>query len=245
MKKLIFALHLGIVWRMLGNFKFLAEKKKLQLKARLRSGNNQLKKELSVFFDGERKAYQSFTSSDLSDIPFFRTGDPRFKIIKENLSVARGTLLDIGANLGYFCHKFEDEGFDCYALEENRMLCYFTKELRKAEGKHFKVICSSIFDYKKNQELVFDVVFALSIFHHFLKSEDAYYNLIKLLKRLKAKELFFEPHLPQEFKEKTFYKNYTPDEFVDFIIENSCFRAAKLLGQSEGGGGRPIYKLTS
>lgn len=241
-KKIIFGLHLAIVWKLLDDIKFAIDKKRLQVRARSMSGSNQLKKELAIFFEGD-KAYQPLISSELQDIPFHRQKDYRFNLIKENLFTSKGTLLDIGANLGYFCHKFEDEGLDCYALEENRMLCYFMEKLKKAEEKRFKVIPQSIFEYKKNQELVFDVVLALSIFHHFLKSKDAYLNLVQLLKRLKAKELFFEPHLPQELQMKPFYRNYTPDQFVNFIIENSWFKKAQLLGQSPEG--RPIYKLTS
>ena len=74
-------------------------------------GDNQLEKELALFYKG-KEAYQPFIPSDLQDIPFSRAGESRFKMIKENLSVSEGTLLDIGANLGYFCHKFEEAGFE-------------------------------------------------------------------------------------------------------------------------------------
>ena len=230
-----------IAWRLLDNLKFTIQKKVLQLKARFRAGDNQFKKELIVFFEKE-KAYQPFLHPDFRDISFLRQGELRFKIIKKNISVSKGTLLDIGANLGYFCHKFEAEGFDCYALEENRMFCYFMEKLKKAENRKFKVIPQSIFEYNKNKELTFDVVLALSVFHNFLERKDLYFNLIKLLKRLKTKELFFETYLPNEFKPEAYYKNYTPDQFVNFIIQNSCFNKAKFIGASEEG--RPLYKLT-
>ena len=189
------------------------------------------------------KLYQPLTHPDLQDIPFQRDGEERFKIIKKNLTAQKGTLLDIGANLGYFCHKFE-EGFDCYALEENQMCLYFLERLKKAENRKFKIIPETLFEYKKNQEISFDVVLALSIFHHFLDRKDTYLNLIKLLKRLKTRELFFEAYLPSEFRNKKFYQSYTPEQFVDFIINNSCcLNKAKLIGKSEKG--RLIYKFVT
>ena len=244
---------LVVCWKILDDIKSEIEKRTLQLKARLMPGHDTLRKELGIFFKGLKdkefkmgnayQPYQPIVNSSLRDIPFLKEGEVRFKIIKENLSISKGTLLDIGANLGYFCHKFEDEGFDCYAVEANRTLCYFMEKLKKAEYKKFKVIPQSIFDYKRKEELVFDVVLALSVFHNFLLRKDTYFELIKLLKRLKAKELFletyfFDPSQPP----KNYYKNYTPEEFANFIIENSWFKKAEFIGRSEQG--RPIYKLT-
>ncbi len=152
-------------------------------------------------------------------------------------------MLDIGANLGYFCRKFEEEGFDCYAVEVNLYYLYFLKKLKKAENKKFKIIPRSIFNYKKHQQINFDVVLALFIFHHFLKRKNTYLNLIKLLNRLKVKELFFGAHNPKEFKKGSVYKNYTPDQFVNFLINNSCLNKAKCIGKTKTG--RYLYKLTS
>lgn len=235
---------LMIVWRFFDDIKSTIEIGILQLKARLMRGDDTLRKELMLFpFKGGGGVYQPIMHPGLQDVPFLRGGESRFKIIQENLSVPRGTLLDIGANLGYFCHKFEDEGFDCYAVEENRMFCYFMEKLKKAENKKFKVISESVFDYQRNKELEFDVILALSVFHNFLLRKDTYFELIKLLKRLKAKELFFETYFFDPLQPpKNYYKNYTPDEFVNFIIQNSSFKKAKFIGKSEEG--RPFYKLT-
>ena len=182
-------------------------------------------------------------SEEFQDIPSLRQSEDRFKIIKENFSVKTGTILDIGACLGYFCSKFEDEGFDCYALEEDRMLCYFVEELKKLQNKKFKVICQSIFEYRKDQDLVFDVILALSVFHNLLERKDLYEDLLSLLKRLKAREMFFETYVPDFQKPSKYYKDFTPEEFIRLIIENSCFKKAELIGRSEAG--RPIYKFTS
>ncbi len=189
-----------------------------------------------------RKIYQRITHPDLQNIPFTH-GDFRFNIIKENLSFSRGTVLDIGANLGYFSRKFEDEGFNCYVVEINKLYVYFLTKLKKAENRKYKIIPKSIFNYKRNQELHFDIVLALNIFHHFLKRKNTYLNLINLLKRLKTKELFIEVHNPNEFLNLNVYRNYNPQQFVDFIIENSCLNKAQLLIKL--GNGRRIYKLTA
>lgn len=202
------------------------------------------RKNLISFFRNYQsgKPYQVLSHPDLRNIPF-KQGEIPFDIIRENISISNGTLLDIGANLGYFCHKFEDEGFNCYAVEENRMFRYLLKKLKKVENKKFKIIPKSIFEYNKNQELIFDVVLAFNIFHKFLETKDSYLNLIEFLKKLKVKELILGCHSPKEFKNKKFYRNYKPDEFVNFILENSCLNKTKFIGKTKTG--RSLYKLTT
>jgi len=194
-----------------------------------------------IYLSRRGKLYQQLIHPDLQDIPY-KYGDIRFNKIKENLSLTGGTLLDIGANLGYFCFKFEDEGFDCYAVENNQLYLYFLKKLKKAENKKFKIISESIFGYKKDQELNFDVVLALSVFHHFLKRKNMYFNLLNLLERLKVKEFFFEPHKLRELSKETAYKYLSPVQFVNFIIKNSCLNKVKFIGKTEKG--RSLYRLT-
>lgn len=173
----------------------------------------------------------------------FKHGDIRFNLIKENLSISHGTLLDIGANFGFFSHKFEEIGFDCFAVEFNEYNVYFLKKLKIAANKKFKIIPMSIFNYKRGQELNFDVILALNVFHHFLRRKTEFLNLIKLLKRIQVKELYFGPHNPKEFLNIKTYRNFTPEQFVNLIIENSCLSKAKLIGQTKDG--RSLYKLTS
>jgi hypothetical protein len=183
------------------------------------------------------KVYQPLTHPDLVDIPSVY-GDYRFEIIKSHLSIKQGTLLDIGSNWGYFCHKFEEEGFHCYAVENNPVDLYFLRKLKKAENRTFEIIDKSIFEYR--EKFNFDVVLALNILHHFLKKKDSYFKLIELLNRLKMSELYFQTHRADENQMRDAYKNYSPEEFVDFILENSCLDEAKLIGEENG---RLIYKL--
>ena len=184
------------------------------------------------------KLYSSITHPDLRDIPSIH-GEERFKIIKAHLPIQRGDLLDIGAHWGYFCHKFEDEGFNCYAIEEDAMNVYFLEKLKKAENRKFKIIYGSIFDYRDKTN--FDVVLAFNVFHHFLKTKETYYRLIELLKRLDMQVMFFQAHLPDSPQMKGAYRNYDCDEFINFILENSRLKEVMYINKAKDE--RPIYIL--
>lgn len=189
------------------------------------------------------KIYDPIIHIDLQDIPsFHETESDRFDIINKNLTATEGRLLDIGAHWGYFCHRFEELGFDCYAVENDHFNLYFLEKLRRAENKTFTIIPKSIFDYKEMEHIDYNVVLALNIFHHFLKTEESYHNLIGFLNKLKVKEMFFEAHNPEEFKNMNVYKNYSEDEFVQFILKNSTLKKAQKIGIAQDG--RKIFKLS-
>jgi SAM-dependent methyltransferase len=184
--------------------------------------------------------YQPILHPDLADIPAGH-GDSRFKLMRPHLDVTRGTLLDIGANLGYFCHKFEDEGFSCFAVDDDYFLCYFMEKLRRAEGKKFNIINMDVLDFSEKTE--FDVVLALNIFHHFVKNQQQCRKLIGFLQRLRASVLFFEPHLPDEPAMRGSYWNPAPDEFVAFVAEHARLPRWVKLGEAEYE--RPVYRLSA
>jgi hypothetical protein len=185
--------------------------------------------------------YQPLIHPDLNLKSFESNSEERFKIIKDNLDKNTGTMLDIGANLGFFCQKFEDLGFNCHAVEIRSSNIYFMRKLRDIEGKKFKIINKSIFDLNDSKE--FDVVIALNIFHHFLREEKLYFKLIKFLKTLKVNVMFFQPHDPNEEIMQNAYINFANRQFIDFIIKFSCLNKFLLLNEKVDGRNRPIYKL--
>ena len=202
----------------------------------------EFKKELVDYARSQEKLggvlYHPVTHPDLTDV-FAHYDDKRFDLIKSHLPFRGGDLLDIGANLGYFCHRFEEEGFNCYAVETYAPTVYFAEKLRIAENRRFKVIGGSIFDYREKSD--FDVVLALNVFHHFLKTERNYQNLVSLLNRLRTRVMFFQTDHPASDQMKGAYKNYSFDEFIAFILANSNLTEAKRIGETENG--RPIYRL--
>ena len=184
------------------------------------------------------KVYAPLPHPDLADIPSVHNHS-RFELLRDALPCAQGEVLDIGAHWGYFCHRFETLGFNCHAVEpatENR---YFLERLKAALARQFTVIPKSVLDYTDTRR--FDVVLALNIFHHFLKEERDCQGLAKLLGRLQARFMFFQPHLPEEPQMQGAYRNFPPDDFVDFILRHSAFDDAELLGTASDN--RPVYLL--
>jgi 2-polyprenyl-3-methyl-5-hydroxy-6-metoxy-1,4-benzoquinol methylase len=203
------------------------------------------RKELLLYAEGEGgSTYQPLLHPDLDDILALHDHDDcedRFLMVKQHMSVNQGRLLDIGANLGYFCHRFEDEGFDCYAVEDFPRHLYFMSRLKRAENKRFRIIAASVLECSEIRSMHFEVVLALNVFHHFLKTKDSYDRFLDLLKNLQTGELFFEPHLPGEPQMRDAYKNYAPDEFAEFLVQSSILENVDFIGIAKDG--RSLYKL--
>lgn len=187
------------------------------------------------------KLYQPATHLDLTDIPSSHESQNRFQIIKSSTSFTNGSMLDIGACLGYFCHCFEDLGFDCVAIENDQQTVYFLQRLKRAENRHFKVFSNSILDNLEIRDNHFNIVLALNIFHHFLKTQGDFERLVDLLNNLHMDEMYFESHLPDESQMEGAYQNFSPEEFVQFILANSMLDRSILIDRMSDG--RPIYKL--
>jgi len=164
----------------------------------------------------------------------------RISLILDNLPCNKGEVLDIGANWGYFCHVLEDLGFTCHAVENRPEELYFLNKLKSVGRKKFDVISRSVFDIEKAS---YDIVLALSIFHHFLKKEDDYHRLTEFLGELDARYMFFEPHQFNEPQMRNAHINYNEIEFVEYILSNSCLNTYTFLGrQKENGRGIYLFK---
>ena len=189
--------------------------------------------------NNDEKIYRPLTHIDLQYISSFFE-DKIFKYIKNNISIESKTLLDIGANWGYYCHKFEDEGFKCFAQENDERNLYFLRKLKRAENKQFTIINESIFTFcDENRE--FDVILALSVLNNFLKNENTFNRLKELLKKLKMNEMYFLHSPPNNNQKEELYKIFNSEDFVDFILKHSCLTNVELIGYIEDG--RPLYKL--
>lgn len=205
------------------------------------------KKELFKHADSESteyhkgELYQKLNHPDLQNIPH-TYGEERFNIIKKHLRNSCGDVLDIGANLGYFCSAFEELGYKCYAVEYNKANIYFMRKLRNIDDENYQIIYGDILDPSTLKKNNYNIVLALNIFHHFIKSKEDFYRLSRFLKDITMEEMFFEPHNMEDLQMQNAYKNFSEIEFIKFILNNSCLKYFKRI-DDESFEGRKLYQL--
>jgi hypothetical protein len=187
--------------------------------------------------------YQQALHPDLLSVPASHGCSDRFNVIEQHLPAkAPGKVLDIGCNLGYMLHKFEDKGFDCIGIEIDETHLYILEKLRVAANKKFEIRSGNFLDDMEVTKQQFEVVVALNIFHHFLKKEADYYKLIAFLERLDTNYMVFEPHLTSEEPMLKAYKNYPAEEFCDFVMKHARLTKREKIYQAHDG--RDIYILS-
>lgn len=166
--------------------------------------------------------YQRAEHFDLAGIPAAHGCEDRWQAIAGHLSsAASGHALDIGCNLGYICHRLEERSYAAVGVEYLPEVAYAARRIAKAAGRRFSVIEGDVLDEAtlRPAGTDFDVVVALSIFHHFIKTETGYRRLRELLGRLRIKTLFFEPHRPDESQMQGVYANPEPEEFARLVAD--------------------------
>lgn len=190
------------------------------------------------------RIYQTIDHPDLADIPAHKGWD-RVSILEgalEDYDPTGKRLLDIGCQWAFMCQQMEKLGFQCQGIESNARNVYFARKIGIATESKFEVWHGNLIDF---QEPKADVVLALNIFHHLLKTEERYAGLIAFLQRLSAEIILFEPHLPERaFRQmEGAYRNYEPQEFAEFVAEHAGMRTVEYLGAADDE--RPLYKLSA
>jgi hypothetical protein len=185
----------------------------------------------------KNKTYQEIPHPDFSDITPMHPSS-RYELIKSNTDLKNVKLLDIGSLFGYICYKAEQDGYQCTAVEIDELYLSIMRKLHDACHMQYRIFGGTIFDIDDKEH---DIIIAFNIFHHFLKTKKDHERLINLLNELTYKEMFIQFHRTDEPQMIGAYKNYTEEEFAEFIVNNSKNKTAyKCIGEENG---RKIYKI--
>lgn len=191
------------------------------------------------------RVYQQLDHPDLASIPA-KHGTERLKIIWNGLEgyAADGKrLLDLGTHWGYMAQQMERMGFRCTGVEADPDSVRFARRLRVATESTYEIWDGNLLDYPGGE---FSVVFALSIFHHMIKTEQRHERLKEMLGRLSTDVMIFEPHGRESAVQmQGAYRDYSPEEFAGFVAEHAGLRTIEYLGTPGDRYKRPIFKLSS
>jgi 2-polyprenyl-3-methyl-5-hydroxy-6-metoxy-1,4-benzoquinol methylase len=188
--------------------------------------------------------YQPIVHPDFEGVPVQRNNlcQETMDVIQSNLTKESGTMLDIGANVGFFCHKFEDLGYQCYAVEMDPNNYRILEGLRDAEKKKFVTINKSVFDIDFLKTMHFDVVLALNIFHHFTKTKSLFCSFQEFLHNLRTDLLFLSTAHPTSQQMENAYRKYSEPQFAKFVLQHTDLNKCKQI--FTGRYGRSLYKLS-
>jgi hypothetical protein len=188
------------------------------------------------------RVYQKIDHPDLRHVPAGH-GDERIEMIEKALRPYgnRGlSLLDIGAHWGYMCQQLERLGFRCQGIELNKRSAEFAERISVATNSRFTIWRGSVFRFPDVED--FEVILALNIFHHFLKQRESHQELQNLLGRMRAEVIIFEAHKHDPPAQMAgAYRNYPPEEFVEFVSGGAGLSNFEELGAAPDG--RRLFKL--
>jgi hypothetical protein len=156
----------------------------------------------------------------------------RFPVISSEVSQDLRKIVDLGTQWGFMCQLFADEGREPVGVELDPVEFWFLNKFRAIGNYHFKIYNVDIYDYVKSYPNA-DCFLALSIFHHFMRTKEGYFKLVRILQRMNSKQLIFQMCDRKEFSGMRPYLNFTDKEFVNFIIAHSCYSHAKEIGGFE------------
>jgi hypothetical protein len=150
-------------------------------------------------------------------------------------------LLDIGAHWGYMTQQMEAFGFECTAVEGSKSCARFARVIRIATESKFAVWEGDILDFPNPEQ--YEVVLALGVFHHFLKTPELHGKLVDFLGRLSAETIIVEPHVEAPLGGiGDACHSYAPREFAEFVREHTRLDHVERLGIAPDG--RSLFKIS-
>lgn len=184
-----------------------------------------------------KKSYQPIPHPDFDEIkPMW--SEKRYELFRSNTTAKEGsTILDIGSLFGYICYRGELDKYICTACEIDQKYLTVMEKLKVSYDMKYDIIKKSFLDL---EVVEYDVIFALNILHHFLKTENSFNKLKLFLNRCKFRELYIQCHDVNESQMTGAYKNFEPEEFAKFICEHTGKKQYLFVGEESL---RKIYKI--
>lgn len=184
------------------------------------------------------------THPDLQDIALACDAEGRLGALLAHLRVPHGTVLDLGCNLGLFCHYFEKIGFDCVGIEINPDVAGAAAQFARNESRRLQVRVGDILSPGVHDPLLaqrHDLVLALNVLHHALNTREDFERLQILLGKMRPRQMFLELQDADDRQSRNAYARFDDSEFVAFVQHAVGLPIAQPIHRAHDG--RAIYSL--
>ena len=172
-------------------------------------------------------------------------GHKRFELIRRTMTAQSGRLLDLGCHWGYFCHRFEELGFDCTGVEGVQEDYHFLKKLHRARNRRFGLVNQEPADFilqmSQGRTCRYDVVLALDLFENPARSDRGCRDFLQLSSAILASEMYFLPRSSSGRQCQDVFWEEGEAAFLEFVRECTTYATATCIGHIEDG--RPLYHL--
>ena len=188
--------------------------------------------------------YQRPIHPDLQDIPAVRHVDHRLAGLMENLQVHHGRLLDIGCNLGFLCRHFEQIGLNCVGVEIDPDIARAAERLAQSEHSRMEVHSGDILSPDVHDPLLaqgHDLVLALNVVPHFLKTRESFERMQVLLEKMRLRQMFLELHRADDPQLRDTGVRLDEAAFVEFVQRSVDLPLARSIHRTSDG--RTIFSL--
>ncbi len=171
---------------------------------------------------------------DLGDIPYNPEYKRLFQVIQADLPDQADNILEIDARFGYFSHRFEEQGKNCYALEEDQEELHFLRALRRAGNRKFQIVEGPLSSFELPSGMVFDAVLVLNANIRDKNYPVRLNDLQTCIRRLSFRWLYLLcSHRKLCDQQSLFYESSNRDTST-ILIHHLCIEGQPLMQLSEG-----------
>ena len=166
---------------------------------------------------------------DLQYIPS-RYKDNRFDIILNKMGCTQGKVVDLNAHWGYFCRRFEEKGFECFAFEDDVENREFLSKIKRVDNSKFKILDETPIKDRSSWDSI-AAVLLLGSWIGLIEEKRSFDELLGFLTYFEIGSVFIE--LPEDESKPRTTKDQ--ERLIQSLMDSGKFHERKLLGQTELG----------
>ena len=187
------------------------------------------------FFPGISKYQPTFNTINRNIVT--RSCNDRWAAIEGVIPEKKGSILDIGSNIGFFTFKFAEKGYLSHGVEADVLNILISNSIKEKYKISNAIFSQDIVDEIFIREMSdYFLINNLSVFHHWVKrfGEEKALNMLKEISE-KCEYMFFETgqynEKEMDWSQLLDFMGNNPKEWVIKKFKSFGFKKVEVIGQ--------------